>query len=698
MSKKIKLIIGLVVILFIITVLGLSKAEAAEVTEKQTKQLSKGKVQVVTETKKVNGEEVKVLKDVKLDLSAKEKGDVNGDGIVSVEDASYLLMKTVADTLKDEVKLSSDETFYADIDGDEMITAKDAQYVLTYYAKKAAGLNPSWKNIVNEIDVDSMEFSQNYEDALNYDININHSNSMKVLNESELNKIIEKSDVSDRGKENMKSVTADLVKYQEKYGVNAVFVMAIIRAESGWGIGWDLISPTTYNWASIRGNLNGGYIDRNGQSWNNYNSYSEASEAVFKLIAESGYYFGAQKYTVKEVCKVMNDNEIYGKIVAKYISEYYGYISDTQSDNNDSNNYSDTPYVRNDTNQIRKTGIEGYYKNGDKQYTVYAQGYNDVWGNTPYWTGTYGTDACGITSVATILTGFGVNKNPVDVNNDGIITNGNTLLSQLKDQLSKYGLYCSKTVFSNDAVIENLKKGNPVLVNLHNSNIGNNYYNGHYVALLGISDDGKIFLADSAGASVAGGNNTGYFEQDKILPALCECIIISNNNEVSNIAPSNFIESAKNIKEKTAIGGYTYGHGDPILDKQVNCASYISWSLYAAGYDATESANKNRLINSTTNLKKFLDNNNFEKVYEGKTLNVNDINLQPGDIIFEGNTNSESSLVHSQIYAGKNSNGENVWYNCGYEKGIQYKPGEDTVSSPHKEDHYIVYVYRVPNK
>ena len=191
MSKKIKLIIGLVVILFIITVLGLSKAEAAEVTEKQTKQLSKGKVQVVTETKKVNGEEVKVLKDVKLDLSAKEKGDVNGDGIVSVEDASYLLMKTVADTLKDEVKLSSDETFYADIDGDEMITAKDAQYVLTYYAKKAAGLNPSWKNIVNEIDVDSMEFSQNYEDALNYDININHSNSMKVLSESELNKIIE---------------------------------------------------------------------------------------------------------------------------------------------------------------------------------------------------------------------------------------------------------------------------------------------------------------------------------------------------------------------------------------------------------------------------------------------------------------------------------------------------------------------------
>lgn len=690
MSKKIKLIIGLVVILFIITVLGLSKAEAAEVTEKQTKQLSKGKVQVVTETKKVNGEEVKVLKDVKLDLSAKEKGDVNGDGIVSVEDASYLLMKTVADTLKDEVKLSSDETFYADIDGDEMITAKDAQYVLTYYAKKAAGLNPSWKNIVNEIDVDSMEFSQNYEDALNYDININHSNSMKVLSESELNKIIEKSDVSDRGKENMKSVTADLVKYQEKYGVNAVFVMAIIRAESGWGIGWDLISPTTYNWASIRGNLNGGYIDRNGQSWNNYNSYSEASEAVFKLIAESGYYFGAQKYTVKEVCKVMNDNEIYGKIVAKYISEYYGYISDTQSDNNDSNNYSDTPYVRNDTNQIRKTGIEGYYKNGDKQFTVYAQGYNDVWGSMPYWNSDYANSAAGITSVATILSGFGVNKNPVDVNNDGIITNGDTLPSQLTDQFGKYSLYCSDPVFSSDVVIANLKKGNPVLVNLHNATIGNNKYKDHYVALLGMSDDGKIFLADPAG----GGNNTGYFEQDKILPALDWCVVISTKKiKVSN-ASSRFFEVAREMKEKIATDGYTYGMGDPIMDKQVNCASYVALSLYNSG-TLNAKQNNSLLINSATQLKKALDNGKyFLKTYDGKTLNVDEISLQPGDIVFEGGDNSEDSIEHVQIYAGKNSNGENVWYNCGDTTAMEAKPGEDTFSNPSKDKHYITYVYR----
>lgn len=272
MSKKIKLIIGLVVILFIITVLGLSKAEAAEVTEKQTKQLSKGKVQVVTETKKVNGEEVKVLKDVKLDLSAKEKGDVNGDGIVSVEDASCLLMRTVADTLKDETKLSSDESNYADVDGDGMITVKDAQYVLIYYAKKAAGLNPTWEQVVS--------------------------------------------------------------------------------------------------------------------------------------------------------------------------------------------------YEKNDSDQIRKTGIEGYYKNGDKQYTVYAQGFNDLWGPKPYSQATYALSASGITNIATLLSGFGVNKNPEDVDADGIIKIDN-LYHQLKNYFSKYGVSCTDWDYSKENIIDHLKSGNPVFAYIH---------------------------------------------------------------------------------------------------------------------------------------------------------------------------------------------------------------------------------------
>ena len=77
-----------------------------------------------------------------------------------------------------------------------------------------------------------------------------------------------------------------------------------------------------------------------------------------------------------------------------------------------------------------------------------------------------------------------------------------------------------------------------------------------------------------------------------------------------------------------------------------------------------------------------------------ETLNVDEISLQPGDIVFEGGDNSEDSIEHVQIYAGKNSNGENVWYNCGDTTAMEAKPGEDTFSNPSKDKHYITYVYR----
>ena len=338
MTKKIKLIIGLIVTLFLITALGISKVEAAEVTEKQTKQLSKGKVEVVTETKKVNGEDVKVLKDVNLDFSMKTKGDVNGDGIVSVEDASYLLMKAVADTLKDRTELSSDESKYADIDSDGMINVKDAQYVLTYYAKKAAGLNPTWEQAINEVNDVYIVYSQNDEEALKYDIHINNNDlSMKALNESQLKEIIEKSDMPDEGKENMKSISADLVKYQEEYKINAVFVMALIKLESNWGTEWGVIDQSTYNWASILGTLNGGFIDKYGKSWNKYNNYSEATENVFKIIAN---LYGDCN-TIQDACsKWYGGDQDADKSIASIVNKFYKSIDVNPIGGNNNDNAS----------------------------------------------------------------------------------------------------------------------------------------------------------------------------------------------------------------------------------------------------------------------------------------------------------------------------------------------------------------------
>ena len=38
----------------------------------------------------------------------------------------------------------------ADVDEDGMITISDATYILTFYAQNAAGMNPSWEDILKQ--------------------------------------------------------------------------------------------------------------------------------------------------------------------------------------------------------------------------------------------------------------------------------------------------------------------------------------------------------------------------------------------------------------------------------------------------------------------------------------------------------------------------------------------------------------------
>ena len=156
-----------------------------------------------------------------------------------------------------------------------------------------------------------------------------------------------------------------------------------------------------------------------------------------------------------------------------------------------------------------------------------------------------------------------------------------------------------------------------------------------------------------------------------------------------------FLQKAADVKRKVADEGYTYGHSDPRNGKLINCASFTAWSLLEAGYNPTE--NGGVLINGATRLMHWCADNGFQQVYAGQTLSVEEAGLQPGDLVTEGATGgSEESITHVQIYAGKDSSGNNIWYNCGSDRGISTQPGEDTHGDPYGPDHYILWAYRVP--
>ena len=75
-----------------------------------------------------------------------EKGDVNGDQTISVNDAVVLLTYYAKKAAGQDA--SQDETFQnilvGDINGDGTIAVDDAVAILTYYAKKAAGQDAIW--------------------------------------------------------------------------------------------------------------------------------------------------------------------------------------------------------------------------------------------------------------------------------------------------------------------------------------------------------------------------------------------------------------------------------------------------------------------------------------------------------------------------------------------------------------------------
>ncbi len=78
-----------------------------------------------------------------------ERGDLDGDGAVSVQDAvlvlTYYAKKSVG--LKPETDAQFQQIQRGDIDEDGVISVHDAVLILTYYAKKSAGYAPDWDTL-----------------------------------------------------------------------------------------------------------------------------------------------------------------------------------------------------------------------------------------------------------------------------------------------------------------------------------------------------------------------------------------------------------------------------------------------------------------------------------------------------------------------------------------------------------------------
>lgn len=81
-------------------------------------------------------------------------GDVNQDGVVSVEDARLVLQYYASTAASLDFRLHPQIVMHnagisaADIDGDGLVTVQDATAILSYYAQQASGAAPSWGQVL----------------------------------------------------------------------------------------------------------------------------------------------------------------------------------------------------------------------------------------------------------------------------------------------------------------------------------------------------------------------------------------------------------------------------------------------------------------------------------------------------------------------------------------------------------------------
>ena len=77
------------------------------------------------------------------------QGDLNGDKIVSVEDAQLVLNAYTEALAGKEMNLNAAQIKAGDVDGNGIISVEDAQYILTYYTELTiTGKAVTWKDIL----------------------------------------------------------------------------------------------------------------------------------------------------------------------------------------------------------------------------------------------------------------------------------------------------------------------------------------------------------------------------------------------------------------------------------------------------------------------------------------------------------------------------------------------------------------------
>lgn len=257
------------------------------------------------------------------------------------------------------------------------------------------------------------------------------------------------------------SVLDTVMEGQERYKVNAVFMYALMRAETSVGTN---ASPST-NWTS----------------WlvgHTYDSSQQCIETTMKGIAEGKYYFTQGKtsvYPIGEAYCTDPPHPAWAQEVNNYMTELYNAMGKTVSSSGKYIEYK-----------------QGDYNQQDVQYMATPDG---GWG-------TIADKGCMPTSIAIIASGYGKTDSNGNIYTPRTIITGKILpkisnYTNAKNAFQKLGLNLGPQTNTSAegakvTILNHLRGGNPILVHCDEG-----YYTGggHYMTLIGVNGD-KVLISN----------------------------------------------------------------------------------------------------------------------------------------------------------------------------------------------------------
>lgn len=180
---------------------------------------------------------------------------------------------------------------------------------------------------------------------------------------------------------------------------------------------------------------------------------------------------------------------------------------------------------------------DGYFttftteENHKKTYIEYKQNWKSSWAKKEYWGGTMEENGCGITAMATLLSGYGFNQTPDDLRKKYFPVLNYEKFSQelsetygIKNSDFMYGNVC----WSKEKLIEHLSSNRPVLVCLWSKNGANRWTEkSHYMVLLATDGQDSVYISNPNGLKNSP-NSSGWYDFDYVIPYIAKALYIES--------------------------------------------------------------------------------------------------------------------------------------------------------------------------